>query len=392
MISPDPFAHDHALYACDPKQSRGRQYPEPDDELRSVYQHDRARIVHSGAFRKLTGKTQVFISHENDYYRTRLTHSLEVAQIARTVARCLRVNEDLTECVALAHDLGHPPFGHTGEQALNEMMDAYGGFNHNDQTIRVLTFLEKIYPAFGGLNVSWETLEGVVKHNGPFEKSSILSETIKTINSIWPLDLYRYSSIEAQIAHMCDDIAYNAHDLDDGLRAHLFSIDEVASHITLIGLIIETLHRNSLKLETTHLRHGLIRHLINDLTVDLIKETQARLANVAPTSVEDSRCAHQSLVAHSSIGVKHLNDLKSFLHDRMYHHYHLNRTARKAHHMICEMFKLFIQHPDCLPPEWYSKHTSLTNQQELARHITDYIAGMTDRYAYIEYRHLFDHD
>ena len=384
-----------APYACRPEQSRGRLHREPESAGRSPFQRDRDRIVHSGAFRKLQYKTQVFVYHEGDYYRTRLTHSLEVAQIARSVARRLNLDEDLAEAIALAHDLGHTPFGHAGEVALNECMmeaaPAAGGFTHNDQSLRILTRLERRYAGFDGLNLTWEALEGVVKHNGPplpLPDGSILAPSVVALNQQVDLELDRQPGAEAQVAAMADGIAYNNHDIDDGLRAGLFSPNDLLE-LPLIGDIVrevETLHPG---LDDRRLAHETVRRLIDRMVGDLLQETGRRLAALAPESPDSVRAAPHPVVAFSD----RLRDgdrvLRDFLFERMYRHYRVNRETSKARRIVRELFGLLMTEPECLPTEWRVSAQTLATT-ERARLVADYIAGMTDRYALLEYQRLFE--
>jgi dGTPase len=376
-----------AVYAADPTHSRGRLLPEPPPSNRSEFQRDRDRIVHSGAFRKLEYKTQVFVNHEGDYYRTRLTHSLEVAQITRAIARALNLNEDLAEACALAHDLGHTPFGHAGEDALNEVMDAFGGFNHNDQTLRVLTRLESRYAKFDGLNLTWETLEGVVKHNGPLPKKKF-PPSIAAYNRQHDLELSTYASAEAQVAALADDIAYNNHDIDDGLRAGLFTLDDLAA-VPLCANALRQLRKTYPDLEQGRLIAELVRDLIGQLVGDVLAETRRRIAQLKPQSADDIRAHHQPVVAFSAAMQASLKDLKEFLMQRMYRHYRVNRMTSKARRVVRELFMILLAEPECLPGDWQEKMLGL-DEKPRARIIADYIAGMTDRYALDEHRRLFD--
>lgn len=396
-------AEDHdallAPYACRAAHSRGRLVAEAESPSRTPFQRDRDRILHSGAFRKLKYKTQVFVYHEGDYYRTRLTHSLEVAQIARSICRALGLNDDLAEAVALAHDLGHAPFGHAGEEALNQSMTPYGGFSHNEQTLRVLTILERRYAEFDGLNLSWETLEGVVKHNGPLVPPKLgesLPPTILDFQHRFDLEYHSWASAEAQVAALADDIAYDNHDLDDGLRAGLFSIDEVAG-LPLVGPIVAALRGKYPDLERQRLIHETIRRLIDTMVSDLLTETRRRLHAMRPASPAQIRLARQATVAFSEEMVARERVLRSFLMERMYRHYKVNRETSKARRVIRDLFSLFMAEPSCLPTEWQgylgaAEAGGDSGGINRARIIGDYIAGMTDRYALLEHRRLFDMD
>ena len=376
----------YAPYACLPEQSKGRVHSEDEAMERSVYQRDRDRILHSGAFRKLKYKTQVFVYHEGDYYRTRLTHSLEVAQIARSLSRSLGLNEDLAEALALAHDFGHTPFGHAGEEALDIMMQPYGGFDHNDQTLRVITLLEQRYADFDGLNLTWETLEGISKHNGPVFHDH--SSTIQELNTLFDLQLGLYGSLESQIASLADDVAYNAHDLNDGLRAGFFSIDDLLD-ISLVSTDIKFLVEKYPSISNSRLIHELSRRTVNVMVDDILKETRSRLRDENPTSSQDVRKGRQPMAAFSSVLRTQVDQLRSFLFQRMYRHYKVNRMANKAKRVITSLFELFMSEPSCLPSEWQQDSSHIKSGSQ-ARIVADYIAGMTDRYALLEYERLFD--
>jgi dGTPase len=388
---------DFAPYASRPEASRGRLFQEPESPTRSVFQRDRDRIIHSTAFRRLKHKTQVFVYHEGDHYRTRLTHSLEVAQIARSVSRVLALNEDLAEAIGLAHDLGHTPFGHAGEEALDEAMTGFGGFDHNEQTFRVLTLLERHYAEFDGLNLTWECLEGVVKHNGPLHgpaagaklRARGVPRTIAHYSADRSdLDLDGWPGLEAQIAALADDIAYNNHDIDDGLRAGLFAIDDLAA-VPLVGPVFRSVADTYPRLEPARLIHEAVRRLIDHMVSDLIEETRRRLAAASPASVDDIR-RHGAPVAGFSAAMRE-NDraLKAFLFERMYRHYRVNRMTNKAGRVVSELFETYVQRPDCLPEDW-RRQGGAPAAPQTARVVADYIAGMTDRYALEEHRKLFD--
>ncbi len=375
-----------ASYASDPSASRGRFYNEPESNTRSVFQRDRDRIIHSGAFRKLKHKTQVFVYHEGDYYRTRLTHSLEVAQIARSVSRALGLNEDLAEAVALAHDLGHTPFGHAGERALDESMQPYGGFRHNDQTVRILTELERSYAEFDGLNLTWETVEGVVKHNGPVSKDKA-GPVIVDLDGEWPMELASQASLEAQIANLSDDIAYTNHDIDDGLRAGFFDLDELRD-LPLIGPMVEQVDSTYTVLEPRRRTHEVIRRLIDHMVGDLIGETQDNLNQEDPDNANAVRQCGRALASFSESFTECDRQLREFLMKRMYRHYLVNRETSKSRRIVQDLFALLMDEPGCLPPEWQARFAG-RDEKRRARVICDYIAGMTDRYAILEHRRLF---
>jgi len=376
-----------APFATRPDRSRGRLHAEPESPPRSPFQRDRDRIIHSAAFRRLEHKTQVFVHHEGDHFRSRLTHSLEVAQIARSVSRELGLNEDLAEALALAHDLGHTPFGHAGEDALNDSMAPYGGFNHNAQTLRIVTALERRYAKFDGLNLTWETLEGAVKHNGPMDPAS-LPDTVAEYLAQHDLEVTSYPGPEAQIAALADDIAYNNHDIDDALRAELFSIEDL-NEVPLVGPVFHVLKQEFPGLEAPRLVHEAVRRLINAMVTDLVTETKARIAQFGPTTVEDVRGLGAPLAAFSKTMQANDRSLKEFLYANMYRHFRLNRMASKARRVVSDLFELFLCEPECLPTDWYHR-ASAPKSDETARLVADYIAGMTDRYALKEHARLFD--
>jgi dGTPase len=358
--------------------------------MRSPFQRDRDRIIHSTGFRRLKHKTQVFVYHEGDHYRTRLTHSLEVAQIARTIARALGLDEDLAEAVGLAHDLGHTPFGHAGEEALNAEMREFGGFSHNDQTLRILTSLEHGYAEFDGLNLTWETLEGTVKHNGPLMGPGIerpVPPSIAEYDRRHPLELHTFAGPEAQIAALADDIAYNNHDIDDGLRAGLFTIADLAE-VPLVGPVFSEVAGRYPGLDESRLIHEAIRRLIDRMVRDLVAETGRRLGESGARRVEEVRRLREPVAAFSPKMRDHDQTLKRFLHARMYRHYRVNRMSSKARRVVRELFQLFLAEPECLPGEWRAL-TGGTKPQT-ARVVADYLAGMTDRFALDEHRRLFD--
>ena len=375
-----------APYACDPERSRGRRYPEPESALRSPFQRDRDRIVHSTAFRRLEYKTQVFVNHEGDHFRTRLTHTLEVAQIARTAARALAVDEDLAEAVALAHDLGHSPFGHAGEEALDAALAPYGGFDHNAQTLRVITCLERRYAGFDGLNLTWETLEGVVKHNGPLATRA--PAYVAAYAAEHDLELASHPSAEAQVAALADDIAYTNHDLDDGLRAELFTLADLQA-LPLVGPIFATVAARYPGLDAPRLIHESLRRLIDAMVVDLVEETARRLQGLQPADVDAIRAYAQPVVGFSPKVDKPLQELRGFLQARMYSHYKVRRMARKARRVVRELFDGLHDQPDCLPPDWQAR-AGIGDDARCAEAIADYIAGMTDRFALDEHDRLFN--
>ncbi|MGE4218327.1 MAG: deoxyguanosinetriphosphate triphosphohydrolase [Alphaproteobacteria bacterium] len=366
-----------APYASDPAKSRGRLHPEAESATRSCFQRDRDRIIHSTAFRRLKHKTQVFIAPEGDHYRTRLTHSLEVSQIARGLARSLGLDEDLAEALALAHDFGHPPFGHAGETALNEMMRPFGGFDHNDQTLRVLTMLEHRYAEFDGLNLTWETLEGVVKHNGPIKAP--LTRTLKEYCVHHDLELNSYAGPEAQVAAIADDIAYDHHDIDDGLRAGLLRVEDFEA-VPYVGAVFESVKARYPKLEQTRLIHESVRRLI-DLTVnDVLAESRRRLHASGARSAADVRALDHPVIAFSEEMREKDRALKRFLFARVYRHPSVTRETDRAQQVLKQLFARLLDEPAILPPPW-RKTLSGEGQAATARVIADYIAGMTDPYA-----------
>ncbi|MDA0664193.1 MAG: deoxyguanosinetriphosphate triphosphohydrolase [Proteobacteria bacterium] len=373
-----------APYASDAAKSRGRAHPEPESRHRTPFQRDRDRIIHSTAFRRLKHKTQVFVAPEGDHYRTRLTHSLEVAQIARALGRTLRLDEDLCEALALAHDFGHPPFGHAGEEALDEAMGGFGRFDHNGQTLRVLTMLERRYPDFDGLNLCWETLEGIAKHNGPVESPS---PTLRAIDRMFPLELATFPGPEAQVAAIADDIAYNNHDLDDGLRAGAFKVDDLRE-VPHVAAVFARVRAQYPDIAETRLVHEMVRRLIGDME-DVLAETARRLARSAPVSVADVRNLPEAMVAFSPAMSEKERTLKDFLFRHMYRHEAVVAQTGRARVVVKQLFEMFIENPQELPPEW-RRAASAPNSPETARIVADYIAGMTDQYALREHRQLIE--
>ena len=392
---PDQTAYNYcalplAAYACRPDQSLGRVFEEPLSQHRTEFQRDRDRIIHSSAFRRLKYKTQVFVYHEGDHYRTRLSHTLEVAQITRTIARALMVNEDLAEAIALAHDLGHTPFAHIGEDFLKIAMKDYGGFDHNDQSLRVLTTLERKYPEWNGLNLTWEALEGVVKHNGPIKGEPHIS--VRELQQKTDLRLDTYASMEAQIAALSDDIAYNNHDVEDGLRAGLFTLEELEG-LTLLRESIATVRKNYPKIEKRYLIQEMIREMIGAMVSDVMAESQNRLKALKPQSAEDIRLAGRQTVAFSDDMRKKVDELRGFLYNRMYRHYTMNRIWLKVERIVGDLFQAFHKNYEVLPDNWQERIREAGaegNDALRARIVADYIAGMTDRYAIREHERLFD--
>lgn len=372
-------------FGTDPAASRGRLYPEEESIFRSCFQRDRDRIIHCSAFRRLKHKTQVFIEHEGDYFRTRLTHSIEVAQVARTISGVLGLNVELTEAVALAHDLGHPPFGHTGEEALNKLMKPYGGFDHNAQALRIVTNLERHYADFDGLNLTWETLEGIAKHNGPV--TGALPYALADYNGLHDLELSSHAGPEAQVAALADDIAYNSHDLHDGLRAELFSTDELAEMPILQDCFAEV-DRKYPGLNYYRRRHEALRRFFGILVEDVITVSRQNLTELAPRSVLDIRHAGRPVVLFSN-GLWHdLKVIREFLFRRMYRAPTVVEMRKEVTEAVNALFPLFMQSPDLLPKQWRKDVAKAEDDVALARIVLDYIAGMTDRFALQEYERL----
>jgi len=390
-------ARERAVYATEPAQSRGRHYAEPASPTRNAFRRDCDRIIHSAAFRRLAHKTQVFVYHEGDHYRTRLTHTLEVAQIARSLARALGLDEDLSEALALAHDLGHPPFGHAGERALDEQLADFGGFDHNAQGLRIVTDLERRYAAFDGLNLSWETLEGLVKHNGPIVDREGMAvgryarhgapAPIIAYSRIQDLELWSYASAEAQVAALSDDIAYDAHDIDDGLRADLFTLDDIAG-VPLIGSILSAIDAQYPGIEPARRAHETVRALITRMIEDVIAETGRRVALLKPRSAAEVREAPRPVVGFSPAMEKTDRDIKGFLYPRMYRHDRMMRVTADAERVVRDLFAYYAATPADLPAEW-GEGLDVTDVAVRARRIGDFIAGMTDRYALVEHAKYF---
>jgi dGTPase len=393
------MAAPRSVYACDPDRSRGRQFVEPPSRTRSPFRRDCDRVIHSTAFRRLKHKTQVFVFHEGDHYRTRLTHTLEVAQIARALARQLGLDEDLTETLALAHDLGHPPFGHAGERALDACLHAHGGFDHNAQTLRVVTLLEHRYPEFDGLNLSWESLEGIVKHNGPLtarDGSPVgrygehgipvgIAEFVRT----YELELWNFASLEAQVAAIADDIAYDAHDIDDGLRAELFRIDDL-KEIPLIAAIIAEIDARYPDLDQNRRGAELVRELISHFIGAVVLEAHRRLGLIKPVSADDVRNQSEPLIAFPGETATTEAAVKAFLKIRMYRHERVMRVMRDAEQLVFDLFAHYQNEPAVMPAEWLPPESQLEPEAVRARRIGNFIAGMTDRFALTEHQRLFD--
>lgn len=381
-----------ALYITRWQDSRGRFHDEPESATRTPFQRDRDRIIHSSGFRRLKQKTQVFVAHEGDHYRTRLTHSLEVSQIARSVARRLGVDEDLAEAMALAHDLGHPPFGHAGEDQLDASMEAYQGFDHNAQTLRVVTRLEQRYPSFDGLNLTWEMLEGLVKHNGPLVTHdtpiSVLPAAFRDFTHLEKLELDQFAGPEAQIAALADDIAYNNHDIDDGIAAGLFSIDDML-HLPVVGDVFRAVRIEHPVLDQQRTVYEAVRRLIGLWIDDLVQETGRRVDKYKPASAAEVRALPEPLVAFSEDFDQQQRALRAFLYERMYKHYKVNRMRSQAKRVLKELFDLFLEEPDILPPP-LRQDAEQAPVDRRARLVCDYIAGMTDNYAIDLHRKVFN--
>lgn len=379
-----------AAYACRPDMTLGRLHAEPESRYRTPFQRDRDRIIHSSAFRRLKYKTQVFVYHEGDHYRTRLTHTLEVAQVARTLARALMVNEDLAETVALAHDLGHTPFAHMGEDVLVACMKDVGGFNHNDQSLRVVTYLERKYPGWDGLNMTWETLEGIVKHNGPVE-SKILPVTLSMVQKQTDLRLSTYASIEAQAAAIADDIAYNNHDVEDGLRARLFDFDDLAT-VPLLARIMTDVRQRYPDINDHYLICETVRDLFGAMVMDVLAETNTRLQELKAETPDDIRAASRQMVAFSDAMFADIEKLRTFLRTRMYHHYKVNRMRLQVSRIVQDLYEAFTDNYKLLPDNWQWRVTESGGPADKTAHarvVADYIAGMTDRFAMREHAQLF---
>jgi dGTPase len=382
------MAAPRAPYACDPDLSRGRLFVEPPAKSRSPFRRDCDRVIHSTAFRRLKHKTQVFVFHEGDHYRTRLTHSLEVAQIARALARQLGLDEDLTETLALAHDIGHPPFGHAGERALDACLKDAGGFDHNAQSLRVVTALERRYPAFDGLNLTWESLEGIVKHNGPLKTA--IPTGIAQFNRVYDLELWSFASLEAQVAGIADDIAYDAHDIDDGLRAGLFRLDDL-NEMPLTAAMIADIDRRYPLLDDDRRGAELVRELIAYLIGAVIAETTKRLAIARPGSVDAVRRHGAQLAAFPDNVAAEEATIKAFLKTRMYRHDWVMRVMRDAEEIVINLFQRYRRDPSELPPEWLPHGRDRGADEAVdPRLIGNFIAGMTDRFALTEHQRLFD--
>jgi dGTPase len=383
------YNFERAPYACFHEKSRGRKVEESPPFARTEFQRDRDRVLHSVAFRRLKYKTQVFVNHEGDHYRTRLTHSLEVAQVAQSLSRVLGLDQDLAELCALAHDLGHAPFGHAGEDALNSAMQEYGGFYHNDQTFRVVTELENRYAKFDGLNFSWECLEGIVKHDGPLSADKQQRyKSVLAFDNKWSLDLNSYASAEAQVAGISDDIAYNCHDLDDGFRAGFFTIEDL-KQLKPLDEIIDRVEKKYPGIDEARKIFEVQRKLSNFLVADCYHTSKQNLEELNPKSVADIRNADRQIICFSEQVKIYEKELKSYLKSHMYEHYTVMRRWVKTNKIIHDLFNLLIAMPKCLPPEWADKVFE-PESPEAAYVVKDYIAGMTDRYAIEEHKRIFN--
>lgn len=382
-----------ASYAADPRLSRGRRVPEPSSPTRTEFQRDRDRIVHSNAFRRLKHKTQVFVAYEGDHYRTRLTHTIEVSQIARAFARALRLDEDLTEAVALVHDFGHTPFGHAGERALNRCMERFGGFDHNAQSLRIVTGLERRYAEFDGLNLTFETLEGLVKHNGPLTGPystwhGPVPRPILDFDDLYPLQLSCFASLEAQAAAISDDIAYNTHDIDDGLRAGLIAIDDLAE-LGLAGRILSEVRARYPTLDPSRMAHEIMRRHITRMVEDVISSSMSRLREDGIRSVSDVRNAKRTLIDFSPEMRALADETKSFLFRRVYRNPSVSSVMSRAEELVHELFDAFMSRPEEMGRVWGEEVADFAEARR-ARRVADYLAGMTDTYALSEHRRLFD--
>jgi dGTPase len=383
-----------APYACQPEQSRGRLHAEGMSSFRSPFQRDRDRIIHSSAFRRLKHKTQVFVEHEGDYYRTRLTHTIEVAQVARTIAGVLGLNTDLAEAIALAHDLGHTPFGHTGEDALGALMAPFGGFDHNAQALRIVTRLERHYADFDGLNLTWECLEGIAKHNGPVtgpnadeKHAGPLPYALAEVNALWDLELDTHASAEAQVAAISDDVAYSHHDLHDGLRSGLFTeLDLMELPVT--GPAFAEVDRLYPGLDPMRRRHEALRRVFGRMVEDVIAVAQGRLDAARPKSVEEVRAMGRTIIRFSKPLYQELKAIRGFLFTRMYRAPSVMVERARVTAVVNGLFPLYMARPDLLPQEWRSDIERARSELELARLVADYVSGMTDRFALAEHARL----
>ena len=372
---------DYSIFSSDIKKSKGRMFLEEEDVNRSCFMRDRDRIIHSSAFRRLKYKTQVFVNNEEDYYRTRLSHSLEVSQLARSISKVFKVNDDLAESISLSHDLGHTPFGHAGEEILNEKMKQFGGFDHNFQALKILVFLEKKYIGFDGLNLTFETLDGILKHNGPVIKKVPLF--ILNFLNFFDGDLKTFGSFESQIAAICDDIAYNNNDIDDGLYANFFNIEEL-EQLSIVKKVVKTIKMK--KKDTSRLKYELVRKLIKLMLDDLIKNTKSNLKKYKVLSANDVISLDKCVVCFSKSMVDDELALKNFLKEKMYMHPKIRTMTIKAKKIVSDLFDLYVKEPDLLPKQWID----FNNEREKHIVVCDYISGMTDKYAINIHKKFFD--
>jgi dGTPase len=386
-----------APYAADPARSRGRLHPERLSSFRTEFQRDRDRIIHSSAFRRLKHKTQVFIEHEGDYYRTRLTHSIEVAQVARTLAAALGLNTDLAEAIALAHDLGHTPFGHTGEEAMAELMAPFGGFDHNAQALRIVTRLERHYADFDGLNLTWESLEGLAKHNGPWlnpdgtPRKAPLPAALAEYNALHDLALHTHASAEAQVAAIADDIAYNHHDLHDGLRSGLFTESDLMD-LPVTAPAFAEVDRLHPGLDRMRRRHEALRRVFGTMVEDVIAVARHRLDAARPQSADEIRALGTTIIRFSDRLFRELKAIRSFLFQRMYRAPRVLAMRAEVTEVVRDLFRHFLAHPDHLPADWQADVAAAKTEAALARVVCDYVAGMTDRFALQEHARLCGSD
>ena len=376
-----------AIFAADPAGTKGRLFPEEESAHRTPFHRDRDRIIHSSAFRRLKHKTQVFVEHEGDYFRTRLTHSIEVAQVARTLANALGLNQELAEAVALAHDLGHTPFGHTGEDAMDELMQPYGGFDHNAQALKIVTSLERSYAEFDGLNLTWETLEGIAKHNGPVDDP--LPYALAEYNAKHELELNTHACAEAQVAALADDIAYNNHDLHDGLRAGLFTDEEVAA-LPLVGPCFAEVDEKYPKLDLRRRRNEALRRFFGVMVEDVLRVTRNNLVDLDPQSAQDIRMAGRPIAQFSSDLWADLKQVRTFLFTHMYRAPSVVAMRKDVSAKVRALFPYFMEKPYLLPMEWQVEFAHSPDEQTIARVVCDYIAGMTDRFALQQYEQLLN--
>ena len=372
---------DYSIFSSDIKKSKGRMFLEEEDVNRSCFMRDRDRIIHSSAFRRLKYKTQVFVNNEEDYYRTRLSHSLEVSQLARSISKVFKVNDDLAESISLSHDLGHTPFGHAGEEILNKKMKQFGGFDHNFQALKILVLLEKKYIGFDGLNLTFETLDGILKHNGPVIKKVPLF--ILNFLNFFDGDLKTFGSFESQIAAICDDIAYNNNDIDDGLYANFFNIEEL-EQLSIVKKVVKTIKMK--KKDTSRLKYELVRKLIKLMLDDLIKNTKSNLKKYKVLSANDVISLGKCVVCFSKSMVDDELALKNFLKERMYMHPKIRTMTIKAKKIVSDLFDLYVKEPDLLPKQWID----FKNEREKHIVVCDYISGMTDKYAINIHKKFFD--